>query len=134
MVRFYFGGMILTMRNFLGYRMAVPAVLLATAASLPAAGQTPQQCQALSLGLNAGVTVQIASLEQIKALSLHEAQVAALILQLAIEKTMSPELKASLETIAGRFRAVKDALDKGSDERIAQISAATDALEAICRH
>jgi hypothetical protein len=113
--------------------MALPAILLA-AVSLPAAGQTPQQCQALSLGLNAGVTAQIASLQQVKALSLHEAQVAALILQLAIAKTMSPELKASLETIAGRFRAVKDALDTGSDERIAQISAAADAVEAICRH
>ena len=112
----------------------MPAILLAAAVSLPAAGQTPQQCQALSLGLNAGVTAQLISFEQIKALSLHDAQVAALILQLAIAKTMSPELEASLETIAGRFRAVKDALDKGSDERLAQISAAADAIEAICRH
>jgi len=122
------------MHNFRRHRMAMPAILLAAAVSLPAAGQTPQQCQALSLGINAGITAQIASLQQVKAASLHAAQVAALILQLTMAKTISPELKASLETIAGRFHAVSDALNEGSDERIAQISAAADAVEAICRH
>jgi len=123
------------MHNFQRCRMAMSAALLATAVSLPAAAQTPQQCQAISLGIHAGAGAQIASLAQAKTLSLHAAQVAGLILQLAIEhKPMDPKLEAALETIRDRFSAASEALLKDGDERTAQMVAATDALEAICRH
>lgn len=120
------------MINFSRQQMVLSAVLLAMVASPPAAAQTREQCNAILLGIQAGNTASMASLEQAKALNIYNLEVAALVDRVGRQYPADPDLKTSLKAIYDQLDAVFEALQKDTQERAAQMLSALDVVEAIC--